>query len=87
MEEVRNLFARKIVLTLNVAATGEETIISLRKIFERHRGRQPCFFNVVGTASSDWMRFSAGKVDVELSDRFLEDVSKLIGDECVKLSQ
>ncbi len=84
MEKVREKFTKSIVLSIDVNDVKENTIIELRKLLEANKGNCPCFFDVI---DSDRRRtYQSKKYTVEPSDRFLEEVKKILGPQSVRLT-
>ncbi|HLF14917.1 MAG TPA: DNA polymerase III subunit alpha [Bacteroidota bacterium] len=87
IDRVRDLYVRKIVFTLRAEDTDAAKVSALKKICDRHRGKFPCQFDLREAGAPDLFRFRATTVGVSLSDEFLDDVTSLIGADCVRLSQ
>lgn len=84
MEKVRERFTKSIILSINVNDIKENTIIALRQLIEANKGNCLCFFDVI---DSDHTRtYQSKKYTVEPSERFLEEVKKILGPQSVRLS-
>jgi len=87
IEKIREQLVRKIVFCLKAGEADPATVAELKKICERHRGKLPCQFDVRDAGGSKPVRLRSSTTNVELSDEFLDDVTNLIGSDCVRLSQ
>ncbi len=84
MEKVREKFTKSIILSINVNDIKENTIIELRKLLEANRGNCLCFFDVID--SDRRRKYQSKKYMVEPSERFLEEVKKILGPQNVRLT-
>jgi len=87
MDVVRQKFTKSIVLSLNVNDVQENTIVTLRRIFEKHRGNCRCYFDVIEPEKEKPSRFHTMKYNVNASDEFLTEVKKILGPDSIKISQ
>jgi DNA polymerase-3 subunit alpha len=85
MEKVREKYTKSISVTVNVDQVDEGTVLELRKIMERHRGKCPCYFNVVGGGLSKNSVYWTRRLPVEPSSQFLSSVKQLLGPSAVRL--
>jgi DNA polymerase-3 subunit alpha len=85
MERVRDRFTKSIALTVNVDQVDEDTILELRKLMERHRGKCMCYFHVVGGGLDVNSVYWTRRLTVEPSAQFLGSLKQLLGDSAVRL--
>ncbi len=85
MERVRDRFTKSIALTVNVDQVDEGTILELRKLMERHRGKCVCYFHVVGGGLDANSVYWARRLTVEPSPQFLGSLKQLLGSSAVRL--
>ncbi len=85
MEKVREKYTKSIALTVNVDQVDEGTVLELRKIMERHRGKCPCYFSVVGGRLPKNSLYWTRRLPVEPSPQFLSSVKQLLGPSAVRL--
>jgi DNA polymerase-3 subunit alpha len=84
MEKVKEKFTRKIILSINIGAIKENTISQLRHVMEQNQGNCPCFFNVQDASSTRMFRTT--RFSVEPSGKFLDEVSRMLGAENVRVT-
>ncbi len=87
MESVRQKFTRSIVLSFHVNDVQENAIVELRKLMEKHQGSCRCYIHVVDADRKTPSRFQAPKFGVDASDQFLAEVKRILGPNCVRISQ
>lgn len=85
MEKVREKYTKSIALTVNVDQVDEGTVEELRKLMERHRGKCPCYFSVVGGGLPGNSVYWSRRLPVEPSPQFLQSVKQLLGPSAVRL--
>ncbi|HXF99297.1 MAG TPA: DNA polymerase III subunit alpha [Bacteroidota bacterium] len=84
MDKVREKFTRSIILSININDVKENTILELKKLLEANRGNCPCFFDVID--SERRRRYQSRMYTVEPSDRFVEEVKKILGPQSVRFT-
>ena len=84
MEKVREKFTKSIILSINVDDIKENTIVHLREVMEKNRGNCPCFFSVKDSKSTKM--FQTRKYTVEPSDRFLEEITRMLGPQSIRFT-
>jgi DNA polymerase-3 subunit alpha len=77
LERVRERFAKRVIFSINLQETQEQTIVSLRELMERNRGACPCYVNVTGTSGP--RVFQTRRFAVEPSEQFLEEARRMLG--------
>jgi DNA polymerase-3 subunit alpha len=77
LEQARERFTKRIVLSINLQDTQEETIVSLRRLMEQNRGTCPCYVNVTGDAGA--RVFQARRYTVSPSEQFLAEARRMLG--------
>lgn len=85
IEILREKFTKNILITIPLGGVSEETIVSLRKVAQRNRGKCHCYFNVVTEDGNQSLRFTAMKYEVQPTDDFLHSVEELLGKDTVRL--
>jgi DNA polymerase-3 subunit alpha len=85
LENVRERFTKSIAVSVNLDHVSEETILELRKIMERHRGKCACYFNVIGGGLDRNSLYLTRMLTVEPSAQFIGLVKQLLGPSSVRL--
>ncbi|MDI6766046.1 MAG: DNA polymerase III subunit alpha [Bacteroidota bacterium] len=85
--QVRERFTKKIIISMKLDNIQEETIATLRKVFERYEGKYPCFFNIIDPESAELHLFQSTKFNISLTDDFIREVENVLGQSSVKISQ
>jgi DNA polymerase-3 subunit alpha len=85
LENIREKFTKKILLTIPLEEVTEDTIISLRQVAQKNPGKCHCYFNVVTADGNQTARFNAMKYEVQPTDEFLRSVEELLGKDAVRL--
>jgi len=86
MDKVRARFTKNIIFSFRLAEVGEDTIMSLRQVAERHQGKYPCFFNIIMQNSDEPLHFQATKFNVDLSDEFISEAEAILGPNSMRIS-
>lgn len=86
MENVRERFAKSIILSIKLDNVEEETISALRKVAERHKGKLSCFFNIISTENEKPLRLQSTKFAVNASNEFIIEVENILGPQSVRIS-
>jgi DNA polymerase-3 subunit alpha len=82
MEKVREKYTKSVILSIDVNAVQEDTILRLRKIIEEHKGSCPCYFNVRSDRSTSM--YGTRQFSVEPSGNFLREVRAMLGPDNVR---
>jgi DNA polymerase-3 subunit alpha len=82
IETVREKFIKSIVLSINLKNLNESKITDLRLLMEENRGTCPCYFSVKDERST--RMFQSTRFTVEPSDKFLEQVSRVLGAQSIQ---
>jgi DNA polymerase III subunit alpha len=82
IEKIREKFTKSVVLSLNLKSLTESTITDLRMLMEDNRGTCPCYFSVKDERST--RLFQSTRYTVEPSDRFLEQVTRMLGPKSIQ---
>jgi DNA polymerase-3 subunit alpha len=82
MDRVREKFTKSVILSIDVNAVQEDTILRLRKIIEEHKGSCPCYFNVRSDRSTSM--YGTRQFSVEPSGNFLREVRAMLGPDNVR---
>ena len=82
MDKVLEKFTKSVTLSINVNDVKENTIVQLREVMEKNRGNCPCYLNVRDTKTTKV--FQLKKFAVEPTDRFLQEIGKMLGPKNVK---
>lgn len=86
IEQVRERFAKKVVIKIDGSAADVDTIVKLKKILENNKGRCLPVVEVIGIEENKTQLFQLdGKYRVNPSDTLIEKLKKLLGNECVSL--
>jgi DNA polymerase-3 subunit alpha len=85
IDDLRERFTKSIVLSLNLDRTDERTVIELRHLMERHRGRCACYIQVSGGGLSDNSVYLTRKHTVHPSPQFIDAIKQLLGASAVRL--
>ena len=81
MEHVREKFTRSIMLSINVNDVQENAVVSLRELFERNRGRIPCYLSV--TQNNSTTVYQTSRYMIEPSERFISEVRRMLGPDSI----
>jgi DNA polymerase-3 subunit alpha len=84
MEKVREKFTKSIILSINVQDVKENTIVQLRNLLEQNKGNCPCYLSVKDATSTKV--FQSKKYAVDLSDQFIQEVTKIFGPQSIKFT-
>lgn len=87
IDQVRDKFTKKVIVSIKLDHIEEEKIVMLKNIFELHEGKYPCFFNVIDPKSTELHLFQSIKFNISLSDDFIRDVENILGQSSVRISQ
>ena len=82
IQTVREKFIKSIVLSINLKSLNEASITDLRLLMEENKGTCPCYFSVRDEDST--RMFQSTRYTVEPSDKFLEQVSRVLGPQSVQ---
>jgi DNA polymerase-3 subunit alpha len=82
IETVREKFIKSIVLSINLKNLNEASITDLRLLMEENKGTCPCYFSVRDEGSTKM--YQSTRYTVEPSDKFLEQVSQVLGPQSVQ---
>jgi len=85
LENVRARFTKSVSILVNLDSVSEETILELRKIMERHRGKCTCYFNVAGGGLDKKSLYLSRTLTVEPSSLFIGLIKQLLGPSSVRL--
>jgi len=85
LENVRERLTKSIAISVNLDAVSEDTILELRKILERHRGKCACYFNVGGGGKGKNSLYLSRTMTVEPSAQFIVSVKQLLGPSAIRL--
>ena len=85
LEDVRERFTKSIAISVNLDAVSEDTILELRKLMERHRGKCTCYFNVGGGGKGKNSLYLSRTMTVEPSTQFIVSVKQLLGPSSIRL--
>jgi DNA polymerase-3 subunit alpha len=85
MADVRERFAKSVHLRLDLGKVNENTVVELRSVIERHRGRCMCYFDVAGGGLPKNSLYLTRKHTIDPSDEFLAAARRLLGQSAVRL--
>lgn len=80
LSEVRAKFTKRVGIIIDSENHNQETIAELKNIFEQNEGKYPV--NMLVKNNSSDREFSI-EYKVNLSDKFIEDTKKLLGDDSI----
>jgi len=86
VENVLEKFARNVILSINLDQVNENTIEELKGIFEKHKGKYPCFFKVISSQTEEPQLFQSNNYRVDLTSDFVNEVEKILGSSTVRVS-
>ncbi|MEW6510673.1 MAG: DNA polymerase III subunit alpha [Bacteroidota bacterium] len=82
MDKAREKFTKSVILSIDVSAIREQTIVRLREIIEEHTGTCPCYFSVRNAQSTTM--FQTRRFSVEPSGQFVEEIRQALGPDCIR---
>ncbi|MCI0707717.1 MAG: DNA polymerase III subunit alpha, partial [Ignavibacteriae bacterium] len=85
METLREKFTRSIVLYVNLDQVTEKTVVEMRELMEKHRGRCSCYFSVTGGGLEKNSIYFTRKYTVEPNAQFITAMKQLLGPSAVQL--
>ena len=85
MESVRERYTKSIALSVDLDMVSEDTVLRLRVIMEKHRGKCPCYLNVKGGGSTKNSIYLVRNVSVEPTAQFFDLVKQLLGPSTIRL--
>ena len=74
------------ILSIDLNEVQEHTIVDLRKVAERYRGKCSCIFQLTGSGDEQSKRFRSVKFVVEPTEEFIAEVKSLLGPCSVRIS-
>ncbi|MDD3557070.1 MAG: DNA polymerase III subunit alpha [Melioribacteraceae bacterium] len=83
LEEARDKLTKRIGIYLHSDSHNESTVITLKELFEKHEGETPVFIRVVDNGLKRDFHIPD---KVKISDEFLKNVTKIVGEEAYKFS-
>jgi DNA polymerase-3 subunit alpha len=85
LENVRARFTKSVAIAVNLDAVSEDTILEVRKIMERHRGKCTCYFSVAGGGKGKNSLYLSRTMTVEPSAQLIGLLRQLLGPSSVRL--
>ncbi|HEY4612391.1 MAG TPA: hypothetical protein VII11_05370, partial [Bacteroidota bacterium] len=85
METLREKFTKSIVLYVNLDQVTERTVVEMRELMEKHRGKCSCYFSVMGGGLEKNSIYFTRKFAVNPSAQFIAAMKQLLGPAAVQL--
>jgi DNA polymerase III subunit alpha len=85
MSDVRGRFAKSVRLRLDLGKVNENTVVELRSVIERHRGKCQCYFDIAGGGYGKNSLYLTRRHTVDPSDEFLSAARRILGASSVRL--
>ncbi|HEX9828834.1 MAG TPA: DNA polymerase III subunit alpha, partial [Bacteroidota bacterium] len=85
MDSLREKLTKSIVLYLNLDQVTEQTVVQMRELMERYRGKVSCYFSVTGGGLEKNSIYFTRKYTVEPSAQFIASMKQLLGPAAVHL--
>ncbi|MGH2569102.1 MAG: OB-fold nucleic acid binding domain-containing protein, partial [Bacteroidota bacterium] len=85
IDSLREKFTKSIVLYLNLDQVSDQTVVEMRELMEKHRGKCMCYFSVSGGGLMKNSIYFTRKYAVEPNGQFIDAMKQLLGASAVQL--
>ncbi len=86
IEKVVEKFGRNVHISIQLGSVKEETIGLLKDVIKRHKGKYPCYFNVLTNESEQPYLLQSEKYAVNPDENFVNEVESILGPASVRFS-